>query len=110
MFGSLGFDDFTAQVSIRDLENPEKYAPGRSADQIEGMGVTEYYGLALIDAKAARDVIGSDVYGPMGHELIPLASEVDSADFLKDHKGKRELGFGDVEMDMLVKLDAGEFE
>jgi len=25
VFGSLGFDDFTAQVSIRDLENPEKY-------------------------------------------------------------------------------------
>ncbi len=25
VFGSLGFDDFTAQVSVRDLENPDKY-------------------------------------------------------------------------------------
>ena len=25
MFGSLGFEDFTAQVSLRDPENPEKY-------------------------------------------------------------------------------------
>ncbi|NNK83255.1 MAG: threonine--tRNA ligase [Flavobacteriaceae bacterium] len=25
VFGSLGFDNFTAQVSVRDLENPEKY-------------------------------------------------------------------------------------
>lgn len=25
VFGSLGFEDFTAQVSIRDMENPDKY-------------------------------------------------------------------------------------
>ncbi|CAA0173516.1 Threonine--tRNA ligase [Tenacibaculum maritimum] len=25
VFGSLGFEDFTAQVSVRDLDNPEKY-------------------------------------------------------------------------------------
>lgn len=25
VFGSLGFENFTAQVSVRDLENPEKY-------------------------------------------------------------------------------------
>lgn len=25
VFGSLGFEDFTAQVSIRDMDNPEKY-------------------------------------------------------------------------------------
>ncbi|TLF45864.1 threonine--tRNA ligase [Maribacter aurantiacus] len=25
VLGTLGFDDFTAQVSVRDLENPEKY-------------------------------------------------------------------------------------
>ena len=25
VFGSLGFDDFTAQVSVRDLDKPEKY-------------------------------------------------------------------------------------
>ncbi|MBS9774019.1 MAG: threonine--tRNA ligase [Tenacibaculum sp.] len=25
VFGSLGFEDFTAQVSVRDLSNPEKY-------------------------------------------------------------------------------------
>ena len=25
VFGSLGFENFTAQVSVRDLETPEKY-------------------------------------------------------------------------------------
>lgn len=92
------------------LEKLEKYAPGRSSDQIAGMGVTEYYGLALIDARTARYVIGSDVYGPMGHELVPLTSAVDATDFLRDHAGKRELAFGDVTFDMLTKLDTGSFE
>lgn len=92
------------------LEKLDKYAPGRTPDQIAGMGVTEYYGLALIDAKAARYVIGSDVYGPMGHELVPLATAVDATDFLRDHKGTRELGFDAVTFDMLVKLDNGVFE
>lgn len=99
-----------AKDFFKFLRNLEKYAPGRNSDQIAGMGVTEYYGLSLIDAKEARYVIGSDVYGPMGHELVPLASEVDSADFLKDHKGKSEIAFGDVEMGMLTNLDAGKFE
>ena len=99
-----------AKDFFKYLKKLEKYAPGREADQIAGMGVTEYYGLTLIDAKAARYVIGSDVYGPMGHELVPLAGAVDSADFLKDHKGTRELGFAEVTFDMLTGLDDGVFE
>ncbi len=92
------------------LENLAKYAPGRSVGEIAAMGVTEYYGLTMIDARAARYVIGSDVYGPMGHELVPLATEADSTDFLKDHFGKRDVLFGDVTADMLAGLDEGRFE
>lgn len=99
-----------AKDFFKYLEDLEKYAPGRSAEQIRAMGVTEYYGLALIDAAAALYVIGSDVYGPMGHELVPLANDADAADFLKDHRGKRLVTFGEVDMPMLTGLDAGRFE
>lgn len=99
-----------AKDFFKYLQDMEKYAPGRSKDQIVGMGVTEYYGLQLVDAQAAQYVIGSDVYGPMGHEMIPLQTDVDTNDFFRDHAGVRKLGFDEVTMDMLVGLDKGRFE
>ena len=86
-----------------------KYAPGRSRDDIAALVVTEYYGLTRIDPRQAWFVIGSDVLGPMGHELVPLATRADAEDFLKDHKGKRILGFAEVTREFAVKLDDGKF-
>jgi copper chaperone NosL len=72
--------------------------------------VTDYYNLQLIDAKAAFYVIGSDVLGPMGHELVPLATRADAEDFMKEHKGRRILGFAEVGAALPVMLDEGRFE
>ena len=49
------------------------------------VGVTEYYGVTRIDARTAWYVIGSDMLGPMGHELVPLAIQAEAEGFLKDH-------------------------
>lgn len=99
-----------AKDFFKYLADMEKYAPDRSLEDIVGMGVTEYYGLTLVDAQTALYVLGSDVYGPMGHELIPLATDVDAADFSKDHAGKRLLRFAEVTAPVLVGLDEGRFE
>ena len=96
-----------AKDFFKYLFDMEKYALGRTEDQIGGLGVTEYYGLKLIEAKAALYVAGSDVLGPMGHELIPLRDDVDAGDYMKDHRGKLLLRFDEVTPDLLVKLDAG---
>jgi nitrous oxide reductase accessory protein NosL len=96
-----------AKDYFKYLFDMPKYALGRTVEQIAGMGVTEYYGLKLIDAKAALYVAGSDVLGPMGHELIPLMNEVDAGDYMKDHAGKMLLSFDEVTPELLVKLDAG---
>lgn len=99
-----------AKDFFKYLDDLEKYAPGRDASQIKGMGVTEYYGLKLIDARTALFVIGSDVYGPMGHELVPLQTDTDASDFLKDHRGVRQVAFDDVTGAMLTGLDQSRFE
>ena len=99
-----------AKDFFKYLADLEKYAPGRTRDQIAGMGVTEYYGVTRVDAQEALFVIGSDVYGPMGHELVPLATEPDAADYMRDHAGKRLVGFAEVTPDMLAGLDKGQFE
>lgn len=86
------------------------WAPGHRAEDIAGIGVTEYYGLELIVARDAWYVIGSDVLGPMGHELIPLVTAEDANEFMRDHGGRRILRFDEVTGSMLEKLDVGEFE
>jgi copper chaperone NosL len=87
-----------------------KYARGRSRKQIAAMGVTGYYDTVRLDANEAYYVIGSDVLGPMGHELVPLVDEAEAKEFMTDHKGKRIMRFGDVSMTMLDKLDQSQFE
>ncbi|MCW8964807.1 MAG: nitrous oxide reductase accessory protein NosL [Gammaproteobacteria bacterium] len=86
-----------------------KWAPGHKAEDIASIGVTEYYGLTLINAREAFYVIGSDVLGPMGHELIPLETREDANEFMRDHKGKRILRFEQIELKLLVDLDNGKF-
>lgn len=74
----------------------QRYTPGKRQAEITSLFVKEYYSLKMIDARSAFFVSGSDVFGPMGSELIPCATEKDAADFLKDHKGKRILRFQEI--------------
>lgn len=76
--------------------NPGRYTPGKKQGDISGLSVTDYYSLKMIDAKSAFFVVGSDVYGPMGSELIAFATEKDAAGFMHDHKGKRLLRFPEI--------------
>lgn len=67
--------------------------------------VKDYYSLTDVDAKKAYYVIGSDIYGPMGHELIPFKSMNSAKNFMKEHKGQRVLKFSDVTPSTIKKLD-----
>jgi nitrous oxide reductase accessory protein NosL len=82
-----------------------KYKLGKAKKDIAAIYVTEYYEIKLIDARKAFFVVGSDVYGPMGNELIPFAMEEDARTFMKDHKGKRILQFEEITPLMIEKLD-----
>ncbi|QFY43077.1 nitrous oxide reductase accessory protein NosL [Candidatus Methylospira mobilis] len=98
-----------AKDMFKFLYDLARYAPGHKREEISAIYVTEFYSLERIDAKKALFVTGSDVLGPMGHELVPLATPEDAADFMKDHKGKRMLRFDQVTADVPVGLDAGKF-
>jgi hypothetical protein len=85
--------------------NTARYTPGKNQSDIAALAVKEYYSLAVIDAKAAFFVIGSDVHGPMGHELIPFRSEKDALAFKLDHKGKRILRFNEITRQTVQSLN-----
>ena len=72
--------------------------------KFEKIFVSDYYKLYKINAKEAFFVIGSNVYGPMGDELVPFAKEQDALTFAKDHYGKKVLKFDEIELNMIEKL------
>lgn len=113
------YPDWTAAAKIKDgttyfFDGPKdmlthyfdtvRYTPGRKQSDIAGLLVKEYYSLKMIDAKSAFFVIGSDVYGPMGGELIPFITQKDAASFMQDHRGKRILRFGEINLQLLKSL------
>jgi copper chaperone NosL len=83
----------------------KKYNPGKTTADISAIYVTEYYDMQKIDAKSAFFVIGSDVFGPMGKELIPFKTREDAEQFKKDHSGTGILTFEQVKPDVIEKLD-----
>jgi nitrous oxide reductase accessory protein NosL len=114
------YPDFLAEIIFKDGSyavfdgtkdmfkyyfNLEKYNPKKRLEDIDSIYVTDYYNLALIDGHEAFYVMGSDVYGPMGKELIPLEKEADAKEFMKDHKGESSLGFKGVSYEMIRLLD-----
>jgi nitrous oxide reductase accessory protein NosL len=114
------YPDFAAQIRFRNgqvvhfdgakdmfkyyLDLP-RYAPGRKAADIAAVFVTDYYTLTPVDGLKASYVMGSNVYGPMGRELVPFADAAKAGSFLKDHQGKSIVRFRDVTPAMLKGLD-----
>lgn len=70
--------------------------------------VTDYYSQKGIDGTKAFYVIRSDIYGPMGHELIPFLNEEDAKSFKLDHLGKKIIEFKDIEEELVYQLDSDE--
>lgn len=86
--------------------NPNKWGDYKvSVDMNNRVLVTDYYSQKGIDGKKAYYVIGSDVYGPMGHELIPFENLDDAKTFKKDHAGTKIVQFEDIKENQVYKLD-----
>jgi len=94
-----------AKDMFKYLLDSKKYGPSKKTEDIQAIMVMDYYGLSWIDAWKAWYVLGSDVFGPMGRELISLEKEADAKEFMKDHKGIRIVRFLEVNMEVLKTLD-----
>lgn len=69
--------------------------------------VKDYYSQNWIDGRKAFYVIGSDVYGPMGHELIPFEQQDGAENFRKDHHGRQIFTFVEISAEMIEALRKG---
>ena len=101
--GTLFFDG--AKDFFTYYHSMQKYTPERKQASIAAIYVNDYYSLKPVDARQAYFVIGSDVFGPMGKELVPFGRLNDANAFLKDHKGRKVLRFSDVTPGVLKSLE-----
>jgi nitrous oxide reductase accessory protein NosL len=85
--------------------NPGKYGSARKQADIAAVFVKDYYSLSLIDGRKAFYVIGADVLGPMGKELVPFAGKDDANGFLKDHRGLKVLRFEEITPSVMKGLE-----
>lgn len=79
--------------------------PPRAPSDIAAIYVNDYYGLTFMDGRAAFYVTGSDVFGPMGREIIPLRTEAEAKTFAADHKGRAILRFAEITPSVLKDID-----
>ena len=102
--GSRTFFD-GAKDMFKYLFDMKRYAPAKQAGDIASVLVTDYYALSPVDGRQAIYVLGSNVYGPMGRELIPFEKKEEAAEFLKDHVGKSLLSFKEITPAVIKTLD-----
>jgi copper chaperone NosL len=114
------YTDFLSQVIYKDGSyavfdgakdlfkyylNLQSYNPSKNESDIDSVYVTDYYTLTPIDGFTAYYVIGSNIYGAMGKELIPFEKEADAREFMKDHNGKSMVSFKKVTTSTLKEMD-----
>ncbi len=114
------YPDFLAQIIFKDSSyslfdglkdmfkyylNMKAYSPSTTVADIDSVYVNDYYTLSPVDGLKAYFVIGSDILGPMGKELIPFAKEADAKAFMKDHGGRAILKFTEVTSATLRELE-----
>jgi len=100
----------SADGTIRYFDGPKdlfrflakEEEPGDSKADI---WVTDYYTTKPLNAREAFFVAGSDVFGPMGAELVPLATADLAESFRTDHGGSAVLTFVDVDDVVLRSLE-----
>lgn len=87
------------------------FSPGQFGGPADLSGskifVKDYYSQNWIDGRKAFYVIGSDVYGPMGHELIPFENRDGAENFLKDHHGRQLITFTEIRAELIDSLRKG---
>lgn len=78
---------------------------GAQVEDSAEIWVTDYYTAKPIPAREAVFVLGSDVLGPMGKELVPFVSVELAEEFRKDHGGESPLAFDRIDASVLKALE-----
>jgi nitrous oxide reductase accessory protein NosL len=89
-----------ADGSARTFDAPQclfRWLRGRAGRGGRDAWVRDYYAQRRISAEDAFFVAGSDVLGPMGPDLVPLATRAEADRFGAEHHGRRILRYDEID-------------
>ena len=72
---------------LHNLNNVPKYQPGENREQLELIWATEYYTTKKMDARDVLFVVGTNLVGPMGLDLIPVKGRAAANNLKRDYRG-----------------------
>ena len=103
-------DDVAMFDGVKDMMafyfEPEKFG-GKQGQKAIAIYVKDYYTQEWLNGKEAVYVAGSDIMGPMGHELIPFGSTSAAENFMTDHKGKKMFHFNEITLEQVTAIRSG---
>jgi nitrous oxide reductase accessory protein NosL len=92
---------------VKDLMKYYLYTEKFHYDRAEivQMEVPDFYTLRPLDARKAWYVIGSQIRGPMGNELIAFGTRQRAETFLRDHHGIRIVRWDAITPSLIAQVD-----
>lgn len=81
---------------------------GVAQEDLREIWVKDYYSLDWIDGRQCFYVVGSDVYGPMGHDFIPFATKKAALNFQQDHHGTEIVTFSSISSQRVESMRVGQ--
>ena len=88
------------------LQAVEKYDKAHTAADVQVVWVKDFDSGAWINGSDAYYVVGSDMMGPMGKELIPFAENSAAMKFHQEHGGSM-MRYGEITPEVLKGLGMG---
>ena len=83
---------------------PSRFSDAHNPGDSKTLFAKDYYTQAWHNMDKMVFVMGSDVMGPMGKDLVPFADKKAAETFLADHNGEAILQFDEITPELIQKL------
>ena len=95
---------------LHNLCNIPKYQPGEKRGNLKMVWVTEYYSTRKMDAHDVLFVVGTNLVGPMGLDLIPVKGKKAAENLKLDYKGDLIVPLDRINQEIIDKARKGRFK
>ncbi|MEW6139901.1 MAG: nitrous oxide reductase accessory protein NosL [Thermodesulfobacteriota bacterium] len=95
---------------LHNLLNIPKYQPGEIRDNLVQIWVTDYYATRKMDARDAVFVVGTNLVGPMGADIVPVAGRGAAENLKKDYQGETIVTLDEITPEVVERARTGKMK
>jgi len=95
---------------LHNVHHVSKYQPGEARETVRQVWVTEYYTTKQMDARDVFFVVGTNLMGPMGLDLIPVQGKPAAENLKRDYTGELILTIDQITPEIVDRARKGKFK